>query len=211
MPIEVMARRGEDTMRFGPLKPVGLTDPKSGARPYAAVQLRRDNAAGSLYNIVGFQTHLKFGEQRRVFGLIPALEGAEFARYGVMHRNTYINSPDLLTATYRMRKYEKIYFAGQITGVEGYVESAASGLVAGMNAARAALGSDEVIFSRKTALGALAHYVSNPAASNFQPMNVNYGIFEDLGERIRDKRQKAEKYAERALGEVDIIAKSREN
>ncbi len=202
MPIEVMAKRGEDTMRFGPMKPVGLTNPYDGSRPYAVVQLRQDNAAGSLYNIVGFQTHLKFGEQRRVFGLIPALKNAEFARYGVMHRNTYINSPDLLDNTYRMRKYEKLYFAGQITGVEGYVESAASGLLAGINAALSALGRERAEFSKKTAIGALACYVSNSGIVNFQPMNVNFGIFEDLGERVKDKKLKAEKFAQRALKEI---------
>ncbi len=206
MPIEVMAKRGEDTMRFGPMKPVGLTNPYDGSRPYAVVQLRQDNAAGSLYNIVGFQTHLKFGEQRRVFGLIPALKDAEFARYGVMHRNTYINSPDLLDNTYRMRKYEKLYFAGQITGVEGYVESAASGLLAGINAALSALGRERAEFSKRTAIGALACYVSNPGIVNFQPMNVNFGIFEDLGERIKDKKLKAEKFAQRALKEIDDAA-----
>lgn len=207
MPIEVMAKRGEDTMRFGPLKPVGLTNPHDGSRPYAVVQLRQDNAAGSLYNIVGFQTHLKFGEQRRVFGLIPALKNAEFARFGVMHRNTYINSPDLLDNTYCMRAHGKIYFAGQITGVEGYVESAASGLTAGINAASAILGGEKAEFSRKTAIGALANYISNQGIVNFQPMNVNYGIFEDLGERIKDKKLKAEKFAERALKEIDDFGK----
>ena len=199
MPIEVMAARGEDTMRFGPLKPVGLTDPRDNSRPYAVVQLRRDNAAGSMYNIVGFQTHLKFGEQKRVFSMIPGLENAEFVRYGVMHRNTYINSPMLLTNTYRMRKFDKIYFAGQITGVEGYVESAASGLIAGRSAALAMSGKCEEHFDSKTAIGALAQYVSNEGITNFQPMNVNFGIMKDLGKRIRDKKQKAEEYAMRSL------------
>lgn len=203
MPIEVMAARGEDTMRFGPLKPVGLTDPRDNSRPYAVVQLRRDNAAGSMYNIVGFQTHLKFGEQKRVFSMIPGLENAEFVRYGVMHRNTYINSPMLLSDTYRMRKLDKTYFAGQITGVEGYVESAASGLIAGRNAALAESGMPEEHYGRETAIGALAQYVSNDAITNFQPMNVNYGIMKDLGRRIKDKKQKAEEFAARSLGGFD--------
>ena len=203
MPIEVMASRGEDTMRFGPLKPVGLTNPHDGTRPYAVVQLRQDNAESTLFNIVGFQTHLKFGEQKRVFSLIPGLENAEFVRYGVMHRNTYINSPKLLTNTYAMKKYPKIFFAGQITGVEGYIESAASGFIAGINAAKAIKGEVAVILSNKTALGALSSYVSNPTVTDFQPMNVNFGIFETLGERIKDKKEKAEKYAERSFLELE--------
>ncbi len=202
MPIEVMAARGEDTMRFGPLKPVGLTNPHDGTRPYAVVQLRQDNAAASMYNIVGFQTHLKFGEQKRVFGMIPGLRNAEFVRYGVMHRNTYINSPKLLTSNYNMKEFPKIYFAGQITGVEGYIESAASGMWAGISAGCAILEKDCPKLSAKTALGALSNYVSNPAVSDFQPMNVNFGIFEDLGIRIKDKKEKAEKYAERSAAEV---------
>lgn len=202
MPIEVMASRGEDTMRFGPLKPVGLTNPHDQSRPYAVVQLRQDNAASTLFNIVGFQTHLKFGEQKRVFGLIPGLENAEFARYGVMHRNTYINSPKLLNNTYAMRKYPKVFFAGQITGVEGYIESAASGFVAGICAARLIKGEEPLEFSQKTALGALSNYVSNPLVSDFQPMNVNYGIFSPLSERIKDKRERAEKYYERSMEEI---------
>lgn len=206
MPIEVMAKRGEDTMRFGPLKPVGLTNPHDGQRPYAVVQLRQDNAAGSMYNIVGFQTHLKFPEQRRVFSMIPGLENAEFMRYGVMHRNTYINSPKLLNKEYRMREYPKIFFAGQITGVEGYVESAASGLIAGRAAANAVLGKCSEIPSNSTAIGALAAYVSNEGIVNFQPMNVNYGIMEGLTERIKDKRVKAERIAERSLAEIDGCA-----
>lgn len=205
MPIEVMASRGEDTMRFGPLKPVGLTSPHDGTRPYAVVQLRQDNAAASMYNIVGFQTHLKFGEQKRVFGMIPGLENAEFVRYGVMHRNTYINSPKVLTANYNMKELPQIYFAGQITGVEGYIESAASGLWAGMSAAAAVLGTELPCASAKTAIGALARYVSNPAVTDFQPMNVNFGIFEDLGERIKDKKQKAEKFAQRSLEIIETM------
>ncbi len=205
MPIEIMAMRGEDTMRFGPLKPVGITNPHNDSRPYAVVQLRQDNAGASMYNIVGFQTHLKFGEQKRVFGMIPGLENAEFVRYGVMHRNTYIDSPRLLSSNYNMKRFPKIYFAGQITGVEGYIESAASGMWAGMSLAFAVLEKDCPSLSSKTALGALANYISNPAATDFQPMNVNFGIFEDLGLRIKDKKEKAEKYAERALMEINIL------
>ncbi len=205
MPIEIMASRGEDTMRFGPLKPVGLTDPRDNSRPYAIVQLRRDNSEGSLYNIVGFQTHLKFGEQKRVFSMIPGLENAEFVRYGVMHRNTYINSPLLLDKTYRMRKLPKVYFAGQITGVEGYVESAASGLIAGRNAALSAMGKEELTLDAKTAIGALSVYVSNESVVNFQPMNVNFGIMEDLGVRIKDKKEKAEAFAKRSMEIIENI------
>ncbi len=204
MPIEVMASRGEETMRFGPLKPVGLTNPHDNSRPYAVVQLRQDNEEGTLFNIVGFQTHLKFGEQKRVFGLIPGLSDAEFVRYGVMHRNTYINSPNLLDNTYAMKKYPKIYFAGQITGVEGYIESASSGMVAGINIARKLFSKDPLIFSNKTALGALANYISTDVLSgDFQPMNVNFGIFESLGERIKDKKEKAQKFADRSFAEIE--------
>ncbi len=207
MPIEIMAARGVDTMRYGPLKPVGLTNPHDDSRPYAVVQLRQDNGAGSMYNIVGFQTHLKFGEQKRVFGMIPGLENAEFVRYGVMHRNTYINSPKLLTDKYNMKEFPKVYFAGQITGVEGYIESASSGLWAGICAACDVLGEDAPKISARTAVGALAKYISNPAVTDFQPMNVNFGIFEDLGVRIKDKREKAEKYAERSFVELETMAK----
>lgn len=205
MPIEVMAKRGEDTMRFGPLKPVGLTNPHDNSRPYAVVQLRQDNADGSLYNIVGFQTHLKFGEQKRVFSLIEGLENAEFVRYGVMHRNTYINSPTLLSNTYSMKKYPKVYFAGQITGVEGYIESASSGMVAGICAARKFLDEEEITFSSKTALGALSNYISNQSITNFQPMNVNFGIFEGLGQKIKDKKEKAALFAKRSFEEIENI------
>ena len=204
MPIEIMASRGEDTMRFGPLKPVGLTNPHDDSRPYAVVQLRQDNAVGSMYNIVGFQTHLKFPEQKRVFSMIPGLENAEFIRYGVMHRNTYINSPKLLNSNYRMRKYNKLYFAGQITGVEGYVESAASGLIAGMSAAMSIMGEKYEEFSSQTAIGSLGKYISNESITNFQPMNVNFGIMDGLGEKIRDKKLKAEKISERALKEIEL-------
>ncbi len=202
MPIEVMAKRGEDTMRFGPLKPVGLTNPHDSSRPYAVVQLRQDNAAGSMYNIVGFQTHLKFPEQKRVFSMIPGLEEADFVRYGVMHRNTYLNSPHLLCRDYSMRKYPKLSFAGQITGVEGYVESAASGLIAGISAAMKILGQNPPVFSSQTAIGALGNYVSNESITHFQPMNVNFGIMESLKQRIRDKRERAEAIANRSLLEI---------
>ena len=199
MPIESMAKRGVDTMRFGPLKPVGLTDPRTGREPYAVVQIRQDNAAGSLYNMVGFQTRLKWGEQKRVFRMIPGLENAEFERFGVMHRNTFINSPRLLDAAYRLRTRRNIFFAGQITGVEGYVESASSGLVAGINAARQLKGLDDLIFPATTVTGALARYVSNPANTNFQPMNAAFGIMDPLDERIRNKKEKYARMAERAL------------
>lgn len=208
MPIEIMAKRGEDTMRFGPLKPVGLTNPKDGSRPYAVVQLRQDNASGSMYNIVGFQTHLKFGEQKRVFGMIPGLENAEFIRYGVMHRNTYINSPKLLNTSYQMKSHKNICFAGQITGVEGYVESAASGLTAGLCAANRLLGKPMPVFSVNTAIGALSHYISNESITNFQPMNVNFGIMAPLDVRIRDKKERAQKLAERSLAEISAAADS---
>lgn len=202
MPIEIMASRGEDTMRFGPLKPVGLTNPHDQSRPYAVVQLRQDNAAGSMYNIVGFQTHLKFPEQKRVFSMIPGLEHAEFYRYGVMHRNTYLNAPGLLNANYQMKTQPKIFFAGQITGVEGYVESAASGLIAGLSAASALLQKKMPHFDAKTAIGALGAYISNESVTNFQPMNVNFGIMEALPERIRDKRERAEAIAARSLAQI---------
>lgn len=199
MPIEIMAARGEDTMRFGPMKPVGLIDPRDNSRPYAVVQLRRDNQTGSMYNIVGFQTHLKFGEQKRVFSMIPGLENAEFIRYGVMHRNTYINSPKLLDNTYRMKEYPKTYFAGQITGVEGYIESASSGLLSGRFCAFAEQGREVIPYTNETAIGALSTYISNQSIVDFQPMNVNFGIMKDLGIRIKDKKQKAEEYAKRSL------------
>lgn len=205
MPIEVMAARGEDTMRFGPLKPVGLTDPHTDTRPYAVVQLRQDNAAGSMYNIVGFQTHLKFGEQKRVFSMIPGLEQADFVRYGVMHRNTYLNSPQILNERYQMREYPHVSFAGQITGVEGYVESASSGLLAGIYTAARVKGEECPAFSAQTAIGALAHYVSNRSVTDFQPMNVNFGILQDLGVRIKDKKEKAERFAQRSLTEIDAF------
>ncbi len=205
MPIEEMASRGEDTMRFGPLKPVGLVDHRTGKEAYAVVQLRQDNAAASLYNIVGFQTHLKWPEQRRVFGMIPGLENAEFVRYGVMHKNTYLNSPQLLDNRFCLRTNPRFYFAGQMTGVEGYVESAASGLMAGLQAARAALELPPVVFPAETAHGALANYVSNPAVKEFQPMNVNFGIIPPLGQRIRKKKEKNALLAARGLEALDKI------
>lgn len=205
MPIEEMAARGEDTMRFGPLKPVGLIDPRNGKEAYAVVQLRQDNAAASLYNLVGFQTHLKWPEQRRVFGMIPGLENAEFVRFGVMHKNTYLNSPQLLDKHFNLRSNKRFYFAGQMTGVEGYVESAASGLMAGLAAARAVLELLEVEFPDVTAHGALANYISNPAIENFQPMNINFGLIPPLTVRIRKKKEKNAQIAARALEALDGV------
>ena len=199
MPVEEMASHGVDTLLFGPLKPVGLEHPETGKRPHAVVQLRQDNAAATLYNIVGFQTHLKWPEQRRVFGLIPGLEQAEFVRYGVMHRNTFINSPETMRATMQFKGEPRLFFAGQMTGVEGYVESAASGLVAGINAARLCQGKEPVVFPTETAHGALCHYITTAAQKHFQPMNVNFGIMAPLTERIRDKKRKKQRLAERAL------------
>ena len=199
MPVEVMARRGEQTLCFGPLKPKGLPDPKTGKEPYAVVQLRRDNADGTLYNIVGFQTHLKWGEQKRVFSMIPALHDAEYVRYGVMHRNTYLDSPRLLDRYYRVRGNERVAFAGQITGVEGYVESTASGFVVGVELARRLLGKAPVDFPRETALGALACYVSNESVVDFQPMNINFGIMPSLGYKVKGKRNKNAELSRRSL------------
>ncbi|MGY3703217.1 MULTISPECIES: methylenetetrahydrofolate--tRNA-(uracil(54)-C(5))-methyltransferase (FADH(2)-oxidizing) TrmFO [Vagococcus] len=199
MPIEVMANRGEKTMTFGPLKPVGLEDPKTGKRPYAVVQLRQDNAAASLYNIVGFQTHLKWGEQKRIIQMIPGLENAEIVRYGVMHRNTFMNSPELLDPTYQSRKKPTLFFAGQMTGVEGYVESAASGILAGRNAARLAQGKEPIVLPQETAIGGMAHYITHTSGKHFQPMNVNFGLFPELPERIRDKKERYTQIANRAL------------
>jgi methylenetetrahydrofolate--tRNA-(uracil-5-)-methyltransferase len=199
MPIEVMAARGEKTMTFGPMKPVGLEDPKTGKRPYAVVQLRQDDAAGTLYNLVGFQTHLKWPEQKRVFSMIPGLENLDIIRYGVMHRNTFINSPKVLNKTYQLRSNPNLFFAGQMTGVEGYVESAGSGLIAGINAARLALGEPLLHFPAETALGSMARYITEADSKNFQPMNVNFGIFPDLGERVKSKPERAERHANRAL------------
>ncbi len=208
MPVEVMARRGHDTLLFGPLKPVGLVDKRTGKNSYAVVQLRRENKEGSMYNLVGFQTHLTFPEQRRVFRMIPGLENAEFLRYGVMHRNTYLNSPGLLDETYRLTTREGIYFAGQMTGVEGYIESAGSGFVAGLNAAKAMLGQKPAIFPRATMLGAMAHYVAGGGVGEFAPMNANFGIIEPLPARVKGgKSAKNEALSARAL---DIIGKMKE-
>lgn len=203
MPVEVMAKRGDKTLTFGPLKPVGLINPKTGKDDaYAVVQLRQDNMEATLYNLVGFQTNLKWGEQKRVFSMIPGLENAEFVRYGVMHRNTYINSPKLLDRHYRMREYPNIFFAGQITGVEGYVESASSGILAGYNMAKLLTGDKMFEPDGKTCIGALPLYISNPANTNFQPMNANFGIIEGTGEKIRNK---AERYNKIALRALDIL------
>ena len=199
MPVEVMARRGKQTLCYGPLKPVGLKDPKTGKEPFAVVQLRRDNAQGSIYNMVGFQTHLKWPEQKRVFSMIPALKNAEFVRYGVMHRNTYLDSPRLLDRYYRVRGNERITFAGQITGVEGYVESTASGFVAAVELARRLLDKPPVDFPRETALGALALYISDESVVQFQPMNINFGLIPQLGYRVKGKRNKNAELSKRAL------------
>ncbi len=209
MPVEVMAKRGKDTLLFGPLKPVGLVDKRTGEKSHAVVQLRKENSEGTMYNLVGFQTHLTFPEQRRVFRMIPALENAQFLRYGVMHRNTYINSPEKLDATYRLKSHPWIYFAGQMTGVEGYIESAGSGFVAGLNAARSILGEEDVVFSRKTMIGAMASYVSEGGSGAFVPMNANFGIIESLPERVKGgKIAKYEKLAQRALEEIEVIKES---
>ena len=199
MPVEVMARRGLDTLRYGPLKPVGLRDPKTGREPYAVVQLRRDNAEGTLYNMVGFQTHLRFPEQRRVFSMIPALKNAEFVRYGVMHRNTYLNSPALLDRYYRLRSDPRVSFAGQMTGVEGYIESAASGMLVGIETARELLGQAPADFPRETAIGALALYISGGSVGDFQPMNINFGLIAPLDHRVRGKRNKNAAISQRSL------------
>jgi methylenetetrahydrofolate--tRNA-(uracil-5-)-methyltransferase len=205
LPIEVLARRGEDTMRYGPLKPVGLADPKTGRTPWAVVQLRRDNREGTLYNLVGFQTHLKFPEQKRVFSMIPALAEAEFVRYGVMHRNTFLCAPLLLDRYYRLRETPRVGFAGQITGVEGYVESTASGMLAGIETARELAGLPPVNFPKTTAIGALALYVSEGSASSFQPMNVNFGIIAALEERVKGKREKNTAIARRSLKVIEEL------
>ena len=210
IPIEVMAKRGVDTIRYGPLKPVGLRDPKTGKEPYAVVQLRKDNVEGTLYNIVGFQTHLKFGEQKRVFGMIPALKNADIVRYGVMHRNTYLDSPSLLDRFYRLRKNTRISFAGQITGVEGYVESAASGLLCATETARELLSQQPVEFPGETAIGALALYISSGSVSDFQPMNINFGLIKPLDVKVKGKRNKNLKISERSLQLIDRLLKGEE-
>lgn len=199
MPIEVMASRGADTMRFGPLKPVGLRDPRTGHRPWAVLQLRKENAQGTMYNLVGFQTNLKFGEQKRVFSIIPALKNAEFLRYGVMHRNTFLDSPRLLNVDYSMRGRPDLFFAGQITGVEGYMESAGSGILAGLNAARRLRGQAPLLLPRETMLGALAAYISDPSVENFQPMGANFGVLPPLDRQIREKKARYEALSNRAL------------
>lgn len=198
MPIEIMAKRGEDTLRFGPLKPVGFDDPRTGKRPYAVVQLRQDNKEGNLYNLVGFQTNLKYGEQKRVLNLIPGLENASFVKYGVMHRNTYIQSPNLLNNVYQLNKNKKIFFAGQITGVEGYVESISSGFLAGLNIANEILGKESIVMPKETVIGALADYISTPN-EKFQPMNANFGILPQLPEKIKDKKERYKKLADKSL------------
>ena len=205
MPVEVMARRGRDTLCYGPLKPVGLKDPKTGREPFAVVQLRKDNAQGSIYNMVGFQTHLRFPEQKRVFSMIPALKHAEYVRYGVMHRNTFLESPRLLDRYYRVRGNERLMFAGQITGVEGYVESTASGCLAAMELARRLEGEAPVNFPRETAMGALALYISDQSVVNFQPMNINFGLIPQLGYRVKGKRNKNAEISKRALAALDML------
>jgi len=211
MPIEVMAKRGRQTMLFGPLKPVGLIDPRTGKQPFAVVQLRQDNSAATLYNIVGFQTHLKWPEQKRVFSLIPGLENCEIIRYGVMHRNTFINSPKLLRPTYQYRDRDTLFFAGQMTGVEGYVESAASGLLAGLNAARLAKGEELLVLPPETVMGSMAHYITTTDPKHFQPMNANFGLLPSLPVRIRNKKEKNEKLAERALDTIQNFTQNRHN
>lgn len=211
MPIEVMAKRGKQTVLFGPMKPVGLVNPHTGELPHAVVQLRQDNAAGTLYNLVGFQTHLKWGEQKRVLSLIPGLENAEFVRYGVMHRNTFINSPQLLEPTYQFKRRENLFFAGQMTGVEGYVESAASGLMAGINAGRYAKGLACVVAPPETTLGSMACYITTADFKHFQPMNANFGLLPPLGERIRSKKQKNELLANRALENIQNFSQNLHN
>lgn len=205
MPIEVMAQRGYDTIRFGPMKPVGLTDPRTGHRPWAVLQLRKENASGTMFNLVGFQTNLKFPEQKRVFGLIPALKNAEFIRYGVMHRNTFLNSPQILNNDFSTKEDSNIFFAGQITGVEGYMESASSGIIAGINAARRYKGQDSVLLPETTMIGCLTRYISDSTVVDFQPMGANFGIIPELENRPRNKQERGQAYADRALADLDIF------
>ncbi len=208
MPIEVMAQRGHDTIRFGPMKPVGLTDPNTGHRPWAVLQLRKENSAGTMYNLVGFQTNLKFSEQKRVFGLIPALKNAEFIRYGVMHRNTFLNSPEILNSDFSVKKNSNIFFAGQITGVEGYMESASSGIIAGINAARKLNDEIPIVLPETTMIGALSRYIADDTVKDFQPMGANFGVLPELKDRPRDKRERGQAYADRALADLKIYLES---
>lgn len=208
MPIEVMAQRGHDTIRFGPMKPVGLTDPNTGHRPWAVLQLRKENSAGTMYNLVGFQTNLKFSEQKRVFGLIPALKNAEFIRYGVMHRNTFLNSPEILNSDFSVKKNSNIFFAGQITGVEGYMESASSGIIAGINAARRLNNETPLVLPETTMIGALSRYIADDTVKDFQPMGANFGVLPELKDRPRDKRERGQAYADRALADLKIYLES---
>lgn len=211
MPVEVMAQRGEGTLRFGPMKPVGLTDPKTGHRPWAVLQLRKENSAGTMYNLVGFQTNLKFPEQKRVFSLIPALHNADFVRYGVMHRNTFICSPKILNADFSAKENINLFFAGQLTGVEGYMESAASGIVAGINAVRRYKNTDTLVFPKTTMIGALSAYISDSTVSNFQPMGANFGVLPELEDRPRDKKLRGAAYSSRAISEIEkFISKNSE-
>ncbi|WP_441974003.1 FADH(2)-oxidizing methylenetetrahydrofolate--tRNA-(uracil(54)-C(5))-methyltransferase TrmFO [Paenibacillus sp. 2KB_20] len=210
MPIEIMMKRGKQTALFGPMKPVGLVNPHTGKLPHAVVQLRQDNAAGTLYNLVGFQTHLKWGEQKRIISMIPGLENAEIVRYGVMHRNTFVNSPRLLEQTYQVKTRPNLYLAGQMTGVEGYVESAASGLIAGINAARAAQGQKGIVFPQESTIGSMAYYITHADPDNFQPMNANFGLLPSLEKRIRNKKEKNEALASRALDGVRIFINANE-
>lgn len=208
MPIEIMAKRGADTIRFGPLKPVGLRDPHTGHRPWAVLQLRKENRAGTMLNLVGFQTNLKFPEQKRVFSMIPALHDAEFVRYGVMHRNTFLDSPRLLNADFSMKEHPTVFFAGQITGVEGYMESAAAGIMAGINAAKRILGEESLVLPPETMIGALSRYISDPFVTNFQPMGASFGLLPSLPERIRDKKERYSKLASRSLAMMEEICKT---
>ena len=208
MPIEVMASRGEDTIRFGPMKPVGLKDPRTGHRPWACLQLRKENKDGTMYNLVGFQTNLKFGEQKRVFSMFPALKNAEFLRYGVMHRNTFIDSPRLLNGDFSLRSNPLIFFGGQITGVEGYMESAASGLMAGINLARRLKGEETVVLPEDTMIGALSRYISDESVKNFQPMGANFGVLPPLEEKIRDKQERYMQLANRGMESLKEFAKN---
>lgn len=208
MPIEVMAQRGHDTIRFGPMKPVGLTDPNTGHRPWAVLQLRKENSSGTMYNLVGFQTNLKFPEQKRVFGLIPALKNAEFVRYGVMHRNTFLNSPKILNSDFSVKNNPNVFFAGQITGVEGYMESASSGIIAGINAYRRLNGEDTVLLPETTMLGSLSRYIADDTVKDFQPMGANFGILPELINRPRDKKERGQAYADRSLNDLKLFLES---